>query len=405
MRRVVITGIGVVTPIGTGKEAFWKALIAGNSGVGPVRSFDSSVFDVHLGAEVSGFDVADYLGHAVPDETGRASRLALAAARLALDDAGLQPPGREAPGAGIALGTTYGESLLIERYSEMRRAGLADRIPRQLAANYPCNVIPANVAKEFGLRGPCLAVAAACAAGNCAIGYGADSIRFERSDLMLAGGVEAFSRMTYMGFARLGAIAPERCQPFDRNRRGIIPGEGAAVLVLESLDAAQSRGAKIYAEVRGLGLTCDARHLTATHPQAEGGFRAMSLALKESGVAPEEIDYISAHGTGTPANDRMECLAIHRLVGARAASVPVSSIKSMLGHSMGAASAIEAASCALAISEGILPPTINYEEPDPDCAIDCVPNQARSSRPRTVLNNAFAFGGTNTSLCLTKCNT
>jgi 3-oxoacyl-[acyl-carrier-protein] synthase II len=242
----------------------------------------------------------------------------------------------------------------------------------------------------------------ACAAGNYAIGYAFDCIRSGTADTMLAGGSDAFSRIPYTGFARLGAIAPERCQPFDKNRQGMVPGEGAAVLVLEKADAARARGATIYAEVKGYGLSCDAHHMTAGHPEGDGAIRAMEAAIADAGVALDDVDYISAHGTGTPTNDRIESLALHRLFGDRAKSLPMSSIKSMLGHTMGAASAIEAAACSLALHTGIVPPTINYEEPDPECEVDCVPNQARTIDPRVVLNNAYAFGGNNASLCLAR---
>jgi 3-oxoacyl-[acyl-carrier-protein] synthase II len=219
---------------------------------------------------------------------------------------------------------------------------------------------------------------------------------------MLAGGADAFSRITYMGFARLGAIAKERCQPFDKNRKGMVPGEGAAVLVLETADRAAARGARIYAEVLGYGLSCDAHHMTAAHPEGEGAMRAMSVALRESGLSTDDVDYLSAHGTGTPTNDRVESIAVRSLFGARAPQVPMSSIKSMLGHTMGAASAIEAVACALALDTGMIPPTMNFEEPDPEFDLDYVPNQARRSNPRVVLNNAYAFGGNNASLCLAR---
>jgi 3-oxoacyl-[acyl-carrier-protein] synthase II len=243
----------------------------------------------------------------------------------------------------------------------------------------------------------------ACAAGNYAIGYGFDMIRIGRADMILAGGADPFSRITYMGFARLGAIAPDRCQPFDRNRQGMVPGEGAAILVLEALDAARARDAKIYAEVLGYGVSCDSHHMTAAHPQGDGAMRAMAEAIRESSVALQDIDYISAHGTGTPTNDRVESLAVRRLFGVYADRIPMSSIKSMLGHTMGAASAIEAAACALALDTGVVPPTINYEEQDPECDLDYVPNQARQVNPRVVLNNAYAFGGNNASLCMARC--
>jgi 3-oxoacyl-[acyl-carrier-protein] synthase II len=302
------------------------------------------------------------------------------------------------------MGTTSGEPQLVEHYNDIRKAQGLNAIPKELPPKYPCHVIPSNVAIEFGLRGPCVMIPTACAAGNYAIGYGFDSIRTGRTDLMIAGGADPFSRITYMGFARLGAIAPERCQPFDKNRQGMVPGEGAAVLVLEPLDAARPRGAKIYAEILGYGVSCDSHHMTAAHPQGDGAMRAMSMAIRESGVTREEIGYISAHGTGTPTNDRVESLAVRRLFGDRADRIPMSSIKSMIGHTMGAASAIEAAACALAIDSGLVPPTINYEEPDPECDLDYVANQARRIEPGVVLNNAYAFGGNNASLCMARCD-
>jgi 3-oxoacyl-[acyl-carrier-protein] synthase II len=264
----------------------------------------------------------------------------------------------------------------------------------------PCHMIPTHVAIEFDLKGPSLMIPTACAAGNYAIGYGYDLIRTGRADVMLAGGSDAFSRIPYMGFARLGAIAPEKCQPFDKNRKGMVPGEGSGMLVLEPLGDALARGAKIYAEVLGYGVSCDAHHMTAAHPQADGAIRAMSAAMKSSGVGIGDIDYISAHGTGTPTNDRIESLAVRTLFAEYATTIPMSSIKSMLGHTMGAASALEAAACALALDTGWIPPTINHEEPDPDCGLDIVPNQARLTNPKIVLNNAYAFGGNNASLCL-----
>jgi 3-oxoacyl-[acyl-carrier-protein] synthase II len=300
------------------------------------------------------------------------------------------------------MGTTSGEPQIVEQYNDIRRQGGLEAIPKELPPKYPCHVIPSNMAIEFGLRGPCLMIPTACAAGNYAIGYGFDVIRTGRADVMLAGGADPFSRITYMGFARLGAIAPQRCQPFDKNRQGMVPGEGAAVLVLEPLEAAKARGAAIIAEVLGYGVSCDAHHMTAAHPQGDGAIRAMAMAMEGSRVTVDDIDYISAHGTGTPTNDRVESLAVRRLFGARADKVPMSSIKSMLGHTMGAASAIEAVACALAISTGVIPPTINYETPDPECDLDYVPNKARKTDPRVILNNAYAFGGNNASLCLAR---
>jgi 3-oxoacyl-[acyl-carrier-protein] synthase II len=403
MRRVVITGIGVITPIATGRRQFWEALLAGTSGIGPVTSFDTSAFPVHIGAEVKDFAAESHLRRLDPSKAGRASQFAAAAARLALSDAGLDADHLDARRTGVSMGTTSGEPLFIEIYNDVRKAAGEDAIPAEIFPQYPCHVIPTHVAIEIGARGPALMIPTACAAGNYAIGYGFDLIRTLRADVVLAGGSDAFSRITYTGFSRLGAVAPDRCQPFDKNRKGMVPGEGAAVLVLEAKEAASARGAKIYAEVAGYGVSCDSHHMTAAHPQGDGAIRAMACALKESGRTCDDVDYISAHGTGTPTNDRVESLAVRTLFGDRAAHIPISSIKSMLGHTMGAASAIEAATCALALDTGWVPPTMNYEEQDPECDLDYVPNQARKIDPRIVLNNAYAFGGNNASLCLARC--
>jgi len=400
MKRVVITGVGVISPVGAGKDVFWKALLEGQSGIRPVSSFDTSAFPVHIGAEVQQFDPRDHVARQNPNSMGRASQMAVGAARMAIADARVDLDAMNRSRVGVALGTTSGESLLVERYNDMKKRG--ENQPAGIFGRYPCHVVPAHVAVEFGLRGPAVMIPNACAAGNYAIGYAFDQIRGGRADMMLAGGADAFSRTPYMGFARLGAIAPERCQPFDKNRKGMVPGEGAAALVLEPLDAAQARKAIIYAEVLGYGASCDAHHMTAAHPQADGAIRAMAAAISQSGLTIRDIDYISAHGTGTQTNDRLESLAVRTLFGDRAPLVPISSIKSMLGHTMGAASAIEAVACALALQTGWIPPTINHEEADPDCGLDVVPNHARKTDPKVALNNAYAFGGNNASLCLAR---
>ena len=402
MRRVVITGLGLITPVGSGRQTFWQALLAGRSGIGPVTSFDTSEFPVHIGAEVKDFAPEPYVRRQPVENLGRASQMAVAAARMALDDAGLDLASRDRRRGGGSMGTTSGEPWFVERYNDIRKAEGLEAIPGEIFPKYPSHVIPTNIAIEFDLRGPCLMIPTACAAGNYAIGYGFDLIRAGRTDVMLAGGADAFSRITYMGFARLGAIAKERCQPFDKNRKGMVPGEGAAVLVLEAAEQAAARGAKIYAEVLGYGISCDAHHMTAAHPEGEGAVRAMASALRESNRGTQDVDYISAHGTGTPTNDRVESIAVRTLFGERAPKVPLSSIKSMIGHTMGAASAIEAAACALALDTGMIPPTINYEVADPECDLDYVPNSARQANPRVVLNNAYAFGGNNASLCLAR---
>jgi len=402
-RRIVVTGIGVITPIGTGRELFWTNLLAGSCGIGPVRSFDTSAYKVHLGAEVHDFQPELHVSNLDVAHLGRASQFAIAAARLALQDANVELASLDRKRVGVSMGTTSGEPREVERFDDLFVARKLGQIGPEFLAKYPSHLIAAHIAREFQLSGVNTMIPTACAAGNYALAHAFDTLRAGRADLMLAGGADAFSRITFTGFAQLGAIAPEICQPFDRCRKGMIPGEGAGVLVLESLDHAKRRGARIYAEVIGYGLSCDAHHMTAAHPNGEGAVRAMTQALEQSGIKPEDISYISAHGTGTPTNDRLETLAVKCVFKHAAYSIPISSIKSMLGHTMGAASAIEAAVCALAIHHNHIPPTINWQNPDPDCDLDYVPNSARAHEVRIAMNNAYAFGGNNASLILKRC--
>ncbi|HEY1377528.1 MAG TPA: beta-ketoacyl-[acyl-carrier-protein] synthase family protein [Gemmataceae bacterium] len=402
-RRVVITGIGVVTPLGVGRERVWGRLLAGHSGVGPVRSFDATGYRVNRAAEVADFRPADYVRRLDPARLGRASQFAVAAARLALADAAAADLPWDPVRVGVFLGTTSGEPGVVERFDDGVLAGGPDGTGPDLTFRYPSHVLAAHVAAELRAGGVNAVLPAACAAGNYAVAFAADALRAGRADVVLAGSADAFSRITYAGFARLGAIAPDRCQPFDRNRKGMVPGEGAAVLVLERAADAARRGARPFAEVAGHGLTCDAHHATSMHPDGRGAARAMALALEESGVRPAEVGYISAHGTGTPTNDRVETLAIKRVFGDAAYRVPVSSVKSMLGHAMGAASAIEAAVCALAVATGHIPPTINLDDPDPECDLDYVPHAARACPVTVAVNNAYGFGGANSSLVLRSC--
>ncbi len=398
--RIAVTGLGLVTPIGAGRREVWEGLLAGRSGFAPVESFDTRAFTTHLGAEVRGFDPSPWVRRQNVAALGRASQLAIAAARMALEDAGLDPETIAPERAGVAMGTTSGEPREVERFDDRFLAGELEKVGSEFISLYPCHMIAAHVARELGFAGPNTMIPTACAAGNYAIANAMDTLRAGRAEVMLAGGADAFSRITYTGFHRLGAIAPERCQPFDRNRKGMIPGEGAAVLVLEPLERAAARGARIYAELAGYGLSCDAHHMTAAHPEGAGAARAMERALADAGAAPEEVSYISAHGTGTPTNDRLEVLAVKRVFGAAARRTPMSSIKSMIGHTMGAASAIEAAVCALAVAEGRIPPTMSLEEPEED--LDFVPNTARELPVRLAMNNAYAFGGNNASVLLRK---
>lgn len=402
-RRIVVTGIGVVTPIGTGREHFWTNLLNGRSGIGPVQSFDTSAYSVHRGAEIQDFRPENYLSNLDAAHLGRASQFAIAAARSALADANMEIASLDLKRAGVSMGTTSGEPREVERFDDLFINKQLNRVGPEFLKLYPSHVIAAHIARELQFAGVNMMIPTACAAGNYAIAHAFDVLRAGRADLMLAGGSDSFSRITYTGFAQLGAIAPETCQPFDRYRKGMIPGEGAGVLVLEPLTSAVRRGARVYAEIGGYGLSCDAHHMTAAHPNGDGAVRAMTQALEESGTRPEEVSYISAHGTGTATNDRLETLSVKRLFKDAAYRIPMSSIKSMLGHTMGAASAIEAAVCALAVFHDRIPPTINLKEPDPDCDLDYVPNYAREHAVEVAMNNAYAFGGNNASLIIRKC--
>jgi 3-oxoacyl-[acyl-carrier-protein] synthase II len=399
-RRVVVTGLGVVTPVGVGLDESWQALLGGESGFRPVESFDTSRHKVHVGAEVQDFRPEEHLVTLDAAELGRASQLAVAAARMAFGDAGLDPAELDPRHSGVAMGTTSGEPCEVEKLTDRLIAGEAGRVGGEFISRYPCHRISEHVASELGFAGPNIMIPTACAAGNYAIGHAFDLLRLGRAELMLAGGADCFSRITYTGFARLGAIAPERVQPFDVDRQGMIPGEGAGVLVLEPLERARQRGARIYAEVAGCGLSCDAHHMTGAHPEGDGAARAMEQALRQSGLAPADVTYISAHGTGTPTNDRIETIAVKRVFSDAAYGIPMSSIKSMIGHTMGAASAIEAAVCAMAIATGRIPPTMNLVEPDPVCDLDYVANQSREHEVAVAMSNAYAFGGNNASLML-----
>jgi 3-oxoacyl-[acyl-carrier-protein] synthase II len=398
---VVITGLGLVTPIGTGKARFWNALIAGENGIRAITSFDTTEFRTHRGGEVLDFNPSEYCRHINPRRIGRGAQMAVAAARLAFDDGGINVDKTDPSRTAVIFGTTMGESPIAESIdSLLAQPGGLDGARNGLdsSLSFPQEMISSSVAREFGLRGPVSLMATACAAGNYAIGYGADLLQSGEVDFALAGGSDPFSRVAFTGFNSILAVAPEICQPFDRRRKGMSVSEGAAALLLERYGTARLRGAPIYAAVAGYGISNDAHHMTAPHPTGRGASRSIANALEAAKAPVDSVDYINAHGTGTPANDKIETLAIKRVFGDTAFRTPVSSIKSMLGHTMGAASAIEAAVCAVAIRENRIPPTMNFEEPDPECDLDYVPNRARECDVRVTMSNAFAFGGANSSV-------
>ena len=397
----MVTGLGVVSSIGIGWQEFWKNLLAGKSGISEVSWFDSKQFDRKFAGEVKCFEPTQFLEAEKIKFLGRASQMALAAGTLALNDAGItveELPKRS--GLGVCIGTTMGEPQIMERFDEdCCKGGMKSTEPLAVS-KYPSNNIAATLSINFGFKGPQKMFANACAAGNFAVGQAFDFIKSGKTDLMLAGGADAISRISYTGFHRLIAIAPERCQPFDKNRQGMIPGEGAGILVLEEIEHARKRGAPIYAEILGYGVASDAYHMT--QPYFAGGAKAIKKALQGSDLKPESVDYINAHGTGTPENDRTECEVFKAVFGEHLKNIPVSSIKSMLGHTMGAASALESIACCLALKDQKIPPTINYETPDPECDIDCVPNTSRKHKMKVVLNNSLAFGGNNFALTFKK---
>ncbi|MEU8827234.1 beta-ketoacyl-[acyl-carrier-protein] synthase family protein [Streptomyces sp. NPDC048636] len=392
-RRVVVTGLGAVSGIGIGAAEFLAGLRAGKSAAKPITAFDTEGFEHAVACEVTDFDPGQWIRNLRPRTLGRASQFAVSAARMAVADAGLPESELRELSCLISVGTTDGESRDLDHLVEVEVDLGPERMDPVIARRVPAGRLSATIAHEFGLtRAEAVTLPTACAAGNYAIGYGFDAIRDGDVDIALCGGADALCRKTFTGFYRLGTIAPERCQPFDKDRKGILTGEGAGILVLESLESALARGARIYAEVLGYGLNCDADHPVA--PNQDSVARCMQLALDNARVKPAEVDFISAHGTGTRANDITEARAIHQVFGEHTAPRTVS-VKSMIGHSMGAAGALASIACALAITEGFVPPTINHVETDPECGLDCVPNRAVAADLRVVQNNGLAFGGNN----------
>ncbi len=399
-RRVYVTGVGVVSSIGLGKDEFFRSLEAGATGISPVESFDTTNLGREYAGEVKAFRVQDHLTAAEARRTGRCSAMTLAAARMAMSDAGLTGDRTRGPRTAVVIGTTMGEANVIADldHAWIRRGPKA--IKRALIPKYGSTLLPIHVARAVGAEGMVLTLPAACAAGNYAIGFGADLIRSGRADVVIAGASELLQELQFSGFVRLAAMAPNRCQPFDLNRQGLILGEGAGLLVLESEEHAQRRDARPQAEVGGYGLSCDAYHITRPHPDAAGSIAAMRAALEASGIRPEDVDFVNAHGTGTRANDVAEAKVMREVFGDR--RVPISSVKSMLGHCMGAASALEAIACVMTIETGCYPPTLGYETPDPDCDVEIVANVARCGRADVVLNNSLAFGGYNAVTCFAR---
>jgi 3-oxoacyl-[acyl-carrier-protein] synthase II len=404
-RRVVITGLGAVTPLGNDAETSWKNLVAGHSGAAEITQFDSSNFAVHFACEVKGFDPTEFIDRKQARRMDRFAHLVVAAARQAESDAGLSIEAEpDRIGAAIATGIG-GLKAFQDCHSELLERG-PDRVnPFSIPEIIP-NMGAAWVSMQLGTKGPLSSQCTACAASNMAIGDGLDAIRLGRADVMLCGGTEApITEVGIAGFSAMRALsrrndAPEKAsRPFDTGRDGFVMGEAGAVVVLEELERARARGAKIYAELLGYGVSSDAQHITEPDPSGENPARAMTMALGDAGVDPGEVDYINAHGTSTPLGDAAETRVIKLALGEEnARKTPVSSTKGATGHCLGASGAVEAMFSILAVERGVLPPTINYEDPDPKCDLDYIPNESREADVRTAVSNSFGFGGHNATV-------
>ncbi len=408
-RRVVVTGIGLVTSLGIGTEATWQALLAGTSGAGPITKFDAEHFATRFACEVKGFDALAYVEKKDVKKMDVFIQFAIAASHIAVADSGLVITPENAPDVGVCIGSGIGGFRTIEdEHSALINGGPRKISPFFIPASI-INLASGQVSIRFGAKGPNLATCTACSASAHAVGDSYEIIKRGDADAMITGGSEAaITPMSVGGFGALRALstrndAPTKAsRPFDKDRDGFIIGEGAGVLVLEELEHAKARGARIYAEIVGYGMAGDAYHITAPSEDGDGAYRVMTRALRKAGLQPSDIDYVNAHGTSTPFNDKLETLAIKRCFGDHAATLAISSTKSMTGHLLGAAGGVEAGISALAVYHQMAPPTINLDEADPECDLDYVPHTKRAMPIRHVLSNSFGFGGTNAALILSR---
>jgi 3-oxoacyl-[acyl-carrier-protein] synthase II len=407
-RRVVVTGIGLVTPLGCGAPQNWDALRNGRSGIGPITRFDAAPLPSRVAGEVRGLEIDRFLERKEQRRTDPFTQYALVAARLAIEDAGLELPLARPERVGVIVGTGIGGIQTLEECVPAFLERDVRRVSPFMVPRLIPNMAASHVAMRFGARGPAYATSSACASGAHAIGDALGLLRDGVQDVVLAGGAEApLCLMGFLGFAAMRALStafneqPERAsRPFEVDRDGFVMAEGAGVLVLEALEHAQARGARPTVEIAGYGATCDAHHLTQPEPDGAGAATCMRLALADAGLAPTDVDYVNAHGTGTALNDVIETQALKHVFGAHAYRLAVSSTKSMTGHLLGAAGAVEAAYTALALTHGVVPPTINLDRVDPACDLDYVPHTARPGALRAALSNSFGFGGTNACLAL-----
>lgn len=406
-RRIVITGLGVVSPNGIGRKAFWEAVLQGKSAVDRITRLDASDYPSQIAAEIKNFEPTKYISEKTLRRMDTSSVYAIAAAKLAVEDAKLDLSQMEAEKVGISLGTSNGGTGFAER----EHTSFLTKGPRRVSPFLAIAMVPnaslGFISVEFGIKGYSLVSSTGCTSGSDAIGFALNAIRHGHSDIMFAGGTEApLEPLTFYSFCPIRAMStrnhePELAsRPFDRIRDGFVIGEGAGILILEELEHAKSRGASIYAELVGYGTTCDAYHMTAPAPDAEQAARAAILALRDANLKPEAVDYINAHGSSTPLNDKIETIAIKNVFGGHAYKLAVSSTKSMIGHPIGAAGALELIVSALAVQNDILPPTINYEYPDPECDLDYVPNVARKATINVAVSNSYSFSGKNSVLVI-----
>jgi 3-oxoacyl-[acyl-carrier-protein] synthase II len=409
MRRVVVTGIGVISALGTGVEKNWNALLQGNSGVDRITRFDASELPTQIAGEVKDFNAEEFIDKKEIKKMDLFIQYALAAAEMAMQDSALVINEENAERVGVLVGSGLGGLPTIEKYHEALGEGGYKKVSPFFIPMLIINLAPGQISIRYGAKGPNFSVVSACAAGTHAIGEAYHVIRRGDADAMITGGAEAtITPLAIAGFNAMKALSTRNddpqgaSRPFDKDRDGFVMGEGAGILVLEEYEAAKARGAKIYAEVVGYGLSGDAYHLTAPAPEGEGAARCMKMALNSAGLNPAEVDYINAHGTSTPFNDYYETLAIKSALGAHSRKVMVSSTKGMTGHALGAAGGIEAVFSLLAMERGVVPPTINYQTPDPDCDLDYVPNTARQAAVNVAMSNSLGFGGTNATIIFKK---
>lgn len=409
-RRVAITGIGLVTPLGIGNQANWEALRAGRSGVGPITRFDTTEYRVKIAAEVKGFDPLEFIEKKDLKKMDLFIHYALAAAHFAWEDSGLGAGQVDPTRLGVSIGSGIGGLGFIESQHQVLLERGPGRISPFFIPGLIVNLAAGQVSIRYGARGPNLAHCTACATGTHATGEALRLIQSGEAEVMFAGGTEAvICPMAVGGFAAMKALSTRNedpataSRPFDATRDGFVMGEGAGLVILEEFERARARGARIYAELLGYGLSADAYHISAPAEDGDGAVRVMRATLEDAGVDPARVTYVNAHGTGTPAGDRTEVLALKQLFGDHARRLAVSSTKSATGHLLGAAGGVETAITAWAVHENVLPPTINYRTPDPECDLDFVPNEARPAEVDCALTNSFGFGGTNASLLLTKC--